>query len=112
MKVLLINGSPHENGCTYTALCEVASALHAEGIETEMLQVGMSPIRGCTGCGTCFRTRSRRCVFADDLVNVALDKMKECDGLIVGSPDVGDGFGLNPAGIFRVPFGGGLRFYF
>ena len=86
MKVLLINGSPHENGCTYTALCEVASALHAEGIETEMLQVGMSPIRGCTGCGTCFRTRSRRCVFADDLVNVALDKMKECDGLIVGSP--------------------------
>ena len=86
MKVLLINGSPHENGCTYTALCEVASALHAEGVETEILQVGTSPIRGCTGCGTCFRTRSRRCVFTDDLVNTVLDKMKECDALVVGSP--------------------------
>ena len=86
MKVLLVNGSPHENGCTYTALCEVASALNAEGIDTEILQVGTSPVRGCTGCGNCFRTRSRRCVFADDLVNVALDKMKECDGLVVGSP--------------------------
>ena len=86
MKVLLINGSPHEQGCTYTALSEVASALHTEGIDTEILQVGTSPIRGCTGCGTCFRTRSRRCVFGDDLVNVALDKMKECDALVVGSP--------------------------
>ena len=86
MKVLLINGSPHEQGCTYTALSEVASVLNAEGVDTEILQAGTSPVRGCTGCGNCFRTRSRRCVFADDLVNVALDKMKECDGLVVGSP--------------------------
>ena len=86
MKILLINGSPHEKGCTYTALCEIADTLKAEGVDSEILHVGTDPVRGCIGCGTCFRTRSRRCVFADDLVNVALDKMMECDALVVGSP--------------------------
>ena len=86
MKVLMINGSPHEHGCTYTALCEIADTLRAEGVDSEILQVGPSVVRGCTGCGNCFRTRSRRCIFADDLCNTALDRMAECDALIVGSP--------------------------
>ena len=51
MKVLLINGSPHAKGCTYTALCEVAEALNKEGIETQIFQVGTKPISGCLGCG-------------------------------------------------------------
>lgn len=86
MKVLLINGSPHEHGCTYTALCEVASALRSEGVESEILHIGTGPVRGCIGCGGCARSGQHRCVFGDDRVNEALDKMRGCDGLIVSSP--------------------------
>lgn len=86
MKVLLVNGSPHAQGCTYTALCEIASVLQAEGIETELVQLGTSPIRGCTGCATCIRSKTRRCVFNDDPVNETLDKLRECDGVVFGSP--------------------------
>ena len=53
MKVLLVNGSGHANGCTYTALEEVAGALEKNGIETEIIQVGVEPIAGCIGCGAC-----------------------------------------------------------
>ena len=53
MKALLINGSPHKNGCTYTALSEVAKELEAAGIETEIVQVGNKDIRGCIACGKC-----------------------------------------------------------
>ena len=84
MKVLLINGSPREHGCTYTALSEVAHALEAEGIETEILSLGTSPLYACIGCGGC--AHSGRCVFSDGRVNEALEKMKDCDGLVVGSP--------------------------
>ena len=63
MKVLLINGSPKEKGCTYTALCEVAKALNEENIDTEIFHIGNKPIRGCMGCGNCAKTQSGRCVF-------------------------------------------------
>ena len=53
MKVLLVNGSPHEKGCTYTALAEIASALNKEGIETEIFHIGTAPVRGCIACGGC-----------------------------------------------------------
>lgn len=86
MKVLLINGSPHEHGCTYTALCEVAAALEGEGIETEIFHIGSGPVRGCIGCGGCARGGQHRCVFADDRVNDALAKAETCDGIVVGSP--------------------------
>ncbi|KOF56760.1 MULTISPECIES: flavodoxin family protein [Clostridium] len=85
MKVLLINGSPHAKGCTYTALCEVAKELEKENIETEIFQVGNKPIRGCIGCGGCSKT-DNKCVFDDDTVNAALEKAKDCDGFIFGSP--------------------------
>ncbi|MBP3657438.1 MAG: flavodoxin family protein [Clostridia bacterium] len=84
MKVLLINGSPHEHGCTYTALAEIAGALAEEGIDSEILQAGRAAIRGCMACGGCRSTG--RCVYADDPVNEAIEKMAACDGLIVGSP--------------------------
>ena len=86
MKVLLINGSPRAKGCTYTALSEVAKELEKANIETEILHVGTNPIRGCTACGYCSRTNSGKCVFTDDNVNLALEKAKEVDGFIFGSP--------------------------
>jgi len=86
MKVLLINGSPKANGCTYTALCEVAAALENENIETELFHVGNKPIRGCMACGGCSKTNSGKCVYNDDTVNIALEKAKEADALVFGSP--------------------------
>lgn len=86
MKVLLINGSPKAQGCTYTALCEVAKELVKENIETEIFHVGNKPIRGCMACGGCSKDNSGKCVFDDDTVNVALAKAKEADGFIFGSP--------------------------
>lgn len=86
MKVLLINGSPKVKGCTYTALCEVAKELEKENIETEIFHIGNKPIRGCMACGGCSRNESRKCVFNDDTVNIALEKAKEADGFIFGSP--------------------------
>ena len=83
MKVLMLNGSPHKGGCTWTALCEAAKELEKEGIETEILHVGGRQVWGCMGCGAC--ARLGKCVHDDDLVNTAVAKMKECDGLIVGS---------------------------
>ena len=86
MKILLINGSPHANGCTYTALSEIEKVLHEEGLETELLQLGADPIRGCAGCNACYKSGSARCVFSDDLVNHALDLAETCDGFVFGSP--------------------------
>ena len=86
MRVLLINGSPNEKGCTYTALSEAAGALEREGIETEIFQMGKQPVRGCIGCGGCARKGDGRCVFDDDAVNRALEKAEEADGYIIGSP--------------------------
>lgn len=83
MKVLLINGSPHAKGCTYTALCEVAEALNKEGVETQIFQVGTKPISGCLGCGACMKTG--RCVISDT-VNEFLDLAEQADGFVFGSP--------------------------
>ena len=82
-KVLMINGSPHEFGCTYTALKEVADTLEKNGVETEFLYLGTKPVAGCIACGKCGQTG--RCVF-DDQVNRALDKLDEYSGIVVGSP--------------------------
>ena len=83
MKVLLINGSPHANGCTYTALMEVAKTLNEEGIDTEIIHIGNKDIRGCIACERC--SDLKRCVF-NDMVNEVLPKFEECDGLVLGSP--------------------------
>ena len=83
MKVLLINGSPHATGSTYTALHEMEKVFVQEGIETELVQVGNKDVRGCIACGTC--GTKGKCVF-DDVVNELADKFEQCDGLVVGSP--------------------------
>lgn len=83
MKVILINGSPHEKGCTYTALCEVEKALNAQGIETEIFWIGNKPITGCIGCGAC--RKLGRC-FSVDTVNEFVEKTQSADGFIFGSP--------------------------
>lgn len=83
MKVLLINGSPRAKGNTALALGEMEKIFHENGIETEVIQVGNLPIRGCVACGYCMK--NGKC-FQDDIVNLVAEKFKECDGLVVGSP--------------------------
>ncbi len=84
MKVLLVNGAPHEKGCTYTALCEVEKTLQKEGIETEIFWLGNKPVRGCIGCGGC-RNNGGTCVFNDDVANELIERAKTADGFIFGS---------------------------
>lgn len=84
MNVLLINGSPHPHGCTYTALSIAAESLNAEGVETEIFYIGNKPVRGCIDCRKCVQTGV--CVFDDDACNTLIDRMKQADGVIVGSP--------------------------
>ena len=83
MKVLLINGSPHTDGNTMVALREMDKVFAAEGIETEVVNVGNQLVRGCTACGAC--AELGKCVF-DDIVNETAPKFAECDGMVVGSP--------------------------
>ena len=83
MKVLMINGSPRPNGNTSLALWEMETIFKAEGIETEIIQVGNKAIRGCVACGKC--AEKGKCVF-DDAVNEVAPKFEACDGLVVGSP--------------------------
>ena len=83
MKVLLVNGSLHEKGCTYTALSEVEKALQANGIETEMYWIGKNSVSGCKGCWVCKKTK--KCVI-DDGVNEFVEKAAEFDGFVFGSP--------------------------
>ena len=83
MKVLLINGSPHKDGCTFTALTEVVRTLHKHDIETEMLYLGNKPVAGCIACMKCFETGH---CFRNDAVRDIQDRLDEFDAIILGSP--------------------------
>lgn len=83
MRVLLLNGSPNANGCTFTALCEVEKVLRKHGIETELFQVGKKPVAGCIACRKC--KDGAPCIF-DDGVNELAAKLDEFDGIVVGAP--------------------------
>lgn len=83
MKVILVNGSPNEHGCTDAALQEVAAALRAEGVETSFFWIGKQPIRGCVACGGC--SKLGKCVF-DDVVNEFVALAHEADGFVFGAP--------------------------
>lgn len=85
MKVLMLNGSSRPHGCTDTALREVAATLDGFGIESEIMWLGNDPVRDCTACGTCGK-KPGRCVFDDDIVNRIIEKARECDGFVFGSP--------------------------
>lgn len=85
MKVLLVNGSNRNAGCTFTALSEVAKTLNEEGIETEIFQLGPKPVRDCIACGKCAEL-DNRCVFDDDVVNTLIEKAAASDGFVFGTP--------------------------
>lgn len=83
MKVLLVNGSPHENGCVFTALREVEKELNNENIETEIFWLGNAPVQPCVACRGC-KNNDGKCVF-DDIANTLIEKAKSADGFIFGS---------------------------
>lgn len=84
MKVLMLNGSPHEKGCTNAALEVIAAELKAQGVESEIVWLGNGAVRGCIGCGGC-KNRGK-CVFDDDPINAIGEKLKTADGYIFGAP--------------------------
>ena len=84
MKVMMINSSPHEHGCTDIALQECTKTLNSHGIETEIVWLGNSAIHGCIACGKC--RKSGKCVFDDDKVNRIAEQAESFDGFIIGSP--------------------------
>lgn len=86
MKVLLINGSPRKKGNTFLALSEAAKTLEQQGVETEIVHIGVKPVRGCIACAQCKIKQLNRCVFDDDICNRISEKLDDVDGLIVGSP--------------------------
>ena len=86
MKVVAINGSPNKEGNTYFAIKAVAVELEKEGIEVEIIQVGDKDIRGCLACGACGRNKNEKCIIDTDEVNDWIQKIKEADGVILGSP--------------------------
>lgn len=113
MKVLMINGSCNEHGCTYTALCEAAKSLNAEGVETEIVQLGKDAYRDCIGCGVCRKKMNNRCIFNDDIINNIIEKAEHADGFVFGSPV----YYAHPSGrllsvLNRVFFAGGKAFAF
>ena len=84
MKVVLINGSPHRKGTTFIALSEVAGALEKEGVQTEIIQLGIKAVQGCIACNKC--AELGHCVFQDTLYNQVREALQEADGIVVGSP--------------------------
>ena len=86
MKVLLINGSPRKEGNTFTALSEISRQLSTHGIDSSLVWVGNSYVRGCIACGKCREAGSNRCIFDDDVTNRVIAEMESCDALIIGAP--------------------------
>jgi multimeric flavodoxin WrbA len=87
MKVVMVNGSPNVNGCTFTGLSIIKEQLAKNGVDSEIFQVGKKPIIGCTACRTCKQTgKTGKCVFDNDMVNTAGQAFREADGIILGSP--------------------------
>ena len=83
MKVLLINGSPNEHGCTFTALNEVSESMKRRGIETEIFYIGKKAVQGCIGCYKCFELG--HCIFNDNVSELAA-RLDDFDGIIIGAP--------------------------
>ncbi len=86
MKVIAINGSPREKGNTYTAINLAAEQLRAEGIDVEIVHIGNKTIRGCQSCGFCYKSENNLCAIKDDVLNETVLKMRDADGIIIGSP--------------------------
>lgn len=95
MKVLGINGSPHAEGNTFSALSMAGEIFAQEGIEFEIFNVGMKPVQGCIACGSCGKSKNEECIFKTDIVNEGIQKMKEADGIIFATPVHFSGIGGN-----------------
>ena len=103
MKVILVNGSPHKQGCTYTALTEIKKTLEKNEIETEEFWLGNKPTAGCIGCGNCLE--KGKC-FIDDKVNEFLEKVPNADGFVFGTPvHFASGSGMITSFMDRVFYG-------
>ena len=85
MKVLLVNGSPHKEGCVFTALSEISETLKTEGIDSSIFWISNKPVQGCAACYAC-RSGHEGCVFQDEVYTALVRELKECDGIILGSP--------------------------
>lgn len=111
MKVIAINGSPRKDGNTYFVLKTMAETLANEGIEVEILQIGDKLIHGCIGCAYCRKSENNMCVFNDDIVNEVSQKLRQCDGIILGSPTYYGGIaGAMKALLDRVFYSGSKYF--
>ncbi|MEG6584245.1 flavodoxin family protein [Dendrosporobacter sp. 1207_IL3150] len=86
MKVIAFNGSPRKEGNTYHALKTIGDELEKSGIEFEVIHVGNKAVRGCLACMGCVKNQDERCVISSDDVNSWIQKMKEADGILLGSP--------------------------
>ncbi len=86
MKVVAINGSPHKEGNTYHALQCVLEQLHENGIDSEIIHIGNKPISGCIACNKCMKNRDEKCVITTDDTNLWIQKLKDADGILLGSP--------------------------
>jgi len=86
MKIVAINGSPRRNGNTSVLIQEMFKIFNAEGIETELIQLGNKPVHGCTACGKCKEMQDGKCYIKNDHLNLSIEKMIEADGIIIGSP--------------------------
>ena len=86
MKVVAVNGSPRKGGNTETLIKKVFEPLEAAGIETELIQIGGKAIRGCLACGKCAEMQNGTCIIKNDMVNDVIQKLREADGIILGSP--------------------------
>ena len=86
MKVVAINGSPRKEGNTAALLKQLTTKLEAEGIETETINIGGKKVHGCTACMKCFENKDSKCIFDDDGINECITKMKDADGIVIGSP--------------------------
>jgi multimeric flavodoxin WrbA len=86
MKVVAFNSSPRKDGNTAILINQVLAELEKEGIETELVQLGGKPVRGCTACRKCVENKNKKCAITTDIINSCLEKMLNADGIILGSP--------------------------
>jgi len=86
MKVLLVNGSPHPDGCVFTSLSEIAATLTQEGIDSEIFWIGNQAVQGCIACWKCREDDADGCVFKDELYKNFVEKMRNSDAIIIGAP--------------------------
>jgi multimeric flavodoxin WrbA len=115
MKVLLVNGSPHEKGCVYTALSEIAGPLQKNGIAVEFFHIGAGPFYGCTACRACRKpgqaVQLDHCILEGDCCNALIKKAGESSGFIFGSPVYYGGINSALGAILDRAFFSGSRFF-